>query len=199
MEPAAGPAVGSGLRGCKGWSGGRVDAAGVGAAGTGNFGSGVRSGPAGAAGAEGAGAEEAAGICMTLPQVGHFPFLPAAASGALIVVLQVEQLNLIVIRKPFRRHGLRSNSPGGAPIQARSITYRLDAGKRRQLRAKGTWSVRERQSSGECYQRKTHANHKLSEEVFVILVIEHNQGPDSEWESEWGGTTDTRNDSASPC
>lgn len=198
MEPAAGPAVGSGLRGCKGWSGGRVDAAGVGAAGTWNFGSGVRSGAAGVAGAEGAGAEEVGGICMTLPQVGHFPFLPAAASGALIVVLQVEQLNLIVIRKPFPRHSLRRHSRLGAPLRPQ-ITYHPDAGKRRQLRAKGTWSVRERQSSGECYQRKTHANHKLSEEVFVILVIEHNQGPDSEWESERGSTTNARNDSARPC
>lgn len=117
IDPAAGPAVGSGLRGCNGWSGGRVDAAGVGAAGTGNFGSGVRRGAAGVAGAEGAGAEEVAGICMTLPQVGHFPFLPAAASGALIVVLHVEQLNLIVIRKPFPRHIFRRHSRVGAPLR----------------------------------------------------------------------------------
>jgi hypothetical protein len=55
------------------------------------------------AGAFGAGAVvEAAGICITLPHVGQRPFLPAAESGVVTWLLQVEQLNVmgILVRKP---------------------------------------------------------------------------------------------------
>jgi hypothetical protein len=44
---------------------------------------------------DGCGVGAAAGICMTFPQVGHFPFLPAESSGHRILALQLRQLNSI--------------------------------------------------------------------------------------------------------